>query len=847
MLANKIRSAFDRDKNLRVLFFFEPQGSNQETVANLSFEDIRVEIFNGCWLDYKIKFSKEWKDDKIFFYFRQNSPKTQNEMLDFQLLDLLCANRELVLDNAEDFMTEYRLQPHQLSLVNKYKSELTRLTVIPVIKPLLNPAQFEEKAIQQGILSALLDFSKIEPWDILLIRLLTYTLPGKQKNLNYILSKLQKLPLLDELNRHIRAVFGTEISGDKEDEIANLLKRLKYNLVTQGFSAHDADPYKELKVNEPACIQSMKGLHETATQDKIVGKNFEEAFALHGKAIQVDKLVSLYGYDADYLYQPEDLVWEVLHKMLETETTASDTLKEKLHALKLDHSADSRKGVLNNCISFLFDCVLLLSETATIKSYIYDTPEDYIKHYTEILYVIDTYYRRAIVAYQQLNMQSTPIEEAINDWKKRMDKTYYDFTFRLNNEWLKCLQENQFDYKRIVCDKQYDFYDKKISPLQQKVAVIISDAMRYEVAVELLAELHADDKNVSSLSVQLASVPSTTKFGMANLLPSKSRVFNEGEILLNGEKAGTTAQREKILKQRNENSRAVLFEQLSDNDKQQNRELFKSGVVYVYHDVIDKTGHKGIERDSFTAVQTAVNELSKLVKQIISGFNVAKVFITSDHGFLYNDFDIAETDKNEMEDAEIVESDARHYITNECAAVEMGYKIPLFKTTLYQEPYYVVIPDATNRFKKAGSRYRFTHGGGSLQELVLPVIECMRKEERVQRKVDVMMATPDKDVKIISNSLRLTIAQKTPVSATEKERIIEVGIYENDRLVSNPAMVRLNSSDPKPTNRMQNVSLVLNNKTQSNILKLKVYDVEDKLNPLIEKNVKNNTLTERDF
>ena len=179
--------------------------------------------------------------------------------------------------------------------------------------------------------------------------------------------------------------------------------------------------------------------------------------------------------------------------------------------------------------------------------------------------------------------------------------------------------------------------------------------------------------------------------------------------------------------------------------------------------------------------------------------------------------------------------------------MSIGYKIPLFKVSKYQEPYYVVIPDSVNRFKKAGSRYRFTHGGGSLQELVLPVIECMRKDERVQRKVELLLATPDKDLKVVSNTLRLSVAQKSAVSAAEKERTIEAGIYENDRLVSGIATLRLNSTEPKPTNRIQHLSLVLNNKTTSTILKLKIYDVEDKLNPLLERNITNNTLMARDF
>jgi uncharacterized protein (TIGR02687 family) len=843
MLANKIHSAFDRDKNLKVLFFFDPQGEEKDTVLNLSLENIRVEVFNGRWLDYKMKFGREWKDEKLFFYFEQPSPKTQDEMLDFQLLDLLCANRELALDSVEDFMTEYRLLPHQMSLVNKYKSELTHLKVIPVIKPILNTAQFEEKAIQQGLMSALLNFSKIENWNTLIIRLLTYSAPSKQKNLTTLFNKLQKLPLSDEINRHIRDVFGIGLSGNDETEVADLVKRLKYNLITQAFPAQDADPYKDLKIRDIDCLQAMNLLYETAIHDKLLNKAFDEAFELHGKTIQADKMVSLYGCYADYVYQTDDLIWEILRRMTENDFTPSVELKERLRSFQ----GKSEEGVLKNCISFLNDSIQMLIEIDQAKTLIFNIPEEYIKTYTESFYQIDTSYRKAILAYQELNLQSTPIDEALKTLKKRVDKTYFDFIFRLNHEWLRCMKEVEFDYKQIRYDKQYDFYENKIAPLQQKTAVIISDALRYESAVELLGELHKDEKNVSSLSLQLASIPSTTKFGMAHLLPAQSRTYVEGEVLLDDNKCALIEQREKILKQRKEDSRAILFEKISDNDKQQNRELFKSGVVYVYHDIIDKTGHKGTERDAFRAVETAIIELSKLVKQIIAGFNVAKVFITSDHGFLYNDFDIAEADKNEIEDTEIVESDARHYTTKDHEDVSIGYKIPLFKVSRHQEPYYVVIPDSVNRFKKAGSRYRYTHGGGSLQELILPVIECMRKDERVQRKVELLLATPDKDLKVISNTLRLSVAQKSAVSAAEKERTVEAGLYENDRLVSGIATLRLNATDPKPTNRMQHTSLVLNNKTTSTILKLKIYDVEDKLNPLLEKNITNNTLMARDF
>ena len=66
-------------------------------------------------------------------------------------------------------------------------------------------------------------------------------------------------------------------------------------------------------------------------------------------------------------------------------------------------------------------------------------------------------------------------------------------------------------------------------------------------------------------------------------------------------------------------------------------------MVYIYHDVIDATGDKKpSERRTFEAVKDAINELKIFVKMLHSSYNVSKVIITADHGFLYNDREIEE-------------------------------------------------------------------------------------------------------------------------------------------------------------------------------------------------------------
>ena len=62
--------------------------------------------------------------------------------------------------------------------------------------------------------------------------------------------------------------------------------------------------------------------------------------------------------------------------------------------------------------------------------------------------------------------------------------------------------------------------------------------------------------------------------------------------------------------------------------------------------MIDATGDKkASERRTFDAVEDSIEELKKFVKLLHASYNVAKVYITADHGFLYNDEEIKEKDK----------------------------------------------------------------------------------------------------------------------------------------------------------------------------------------------------------
>jgi hypothetical protein len=336
--------------------------------------------------------------------------------------------------------------------------------------------------------------------------------------------------------------------------------------------------------------------------------------------------------------------------------------------------------------------------------------------------------------------------------------------------------------------------------------------------------------------------------GMAQLLPGREKTFNEGDIKSDGFLTSGTDNRSKILQTINEDALAVQFANVEGLNQADNRKIFKSSVVYVYHDVIDATGDKkASERRTFDAVEDSIKELKKFVKTLHVSSNVAKVFITADHGFLYNDEEIKEKDKENIAETAALNTHNRYYLTKAQSNPELGYSIPLAATSIFKDDLFVTVPFSVNRYKKQGVGHQFVHGGGSLQELVVPLIESSRKLKDVTKKVTPVIINKGA-LKIVSNILKLNILQEQEVSRLEKERTISVGLYKDSKLVSNEEQLKLNFTSESPSERMVRIELTLAfDLASESFLKLKIFDIDDMLNPLIEERIQNNTLIQPDF
>src|SRR5690606_26620081 len=135
----------------------------------------------------------------------------------------------------------------------------------------------------------------------------------------------------------------------------------------------------------------------------------------------------------------------------------------------------------------------------------------------------------------------------------------------------------------------------------------------------------------------LASLPAYTQLGMASLLPHQQLSIAENKtVLADGLPTNGLANRTKILQEANENAVAYRLDDFMEWSRQEVEEQLKGKrLVYLYHDVIDATGDsKKSERATDEAADRAIDALQRAIDRL-SRLQAKRIFVTADHGFLF--------------------------------------------------------------------------------------------------------------------------------------------------------------------------------------------------------------------
>jgi uncharacterized protein (TIGR02687 family) len=451
----------------------------------------------------------------------------------------------------------------------------------------------------------------------------------------------------------------------------------------------------------------------------------------------------------------------------------------------------------------------LLSALSTIDFTI-SSFDDALERYRTDWYRIDQLYRQFTYARRAFEGP-----HPLDPLREQVEKRYTNkFVYELGSAWQKRVDEAE-EWTSSVLRSQRSFYRDYVEGLvrdDKKAVVIISDALRYEVAEELGSRIRQEDRFDADLEAVLGVLPSYTQLGMAALLPHRTLKHSaDGKVVLaDDQPTNGTGPRSKVLE--TVGGIAIQAEDFKALSPDERRELFKNNrVLYIYQNRIDATGDKpGTERQVFEAVEDTLRDLVDLVKKAANA-NFTNIFVTADHGFLFQDAELPDqfflSEKPQGDDLLVTN---RRYVLGHGLKVDQAFTT--FNATQLEldSDIEVQVPKSIHRLKVAGGGSRFVHGGATLQEVVVPVLAVNKKRKSDIRLVNVKVL-PDTD-KITTGQLVVRLFQSEPVSDKVQARLLRAGLYVGETLISNdpPPELTFDSPSAEQRDRYQSIQLLLN-------------------------------------
>ena len=449
----------------------------------------------------------------------------------------------------------------------------------------------------------------------------------------------------------------------------------------------------------------------------------------------------------------------------------------------------------------------LLSELATARFEIASF-DDGLGRYRKHWFRIDQLYRQFHFA-ARMSEHAAPLEAL----RKEVDKQYTNrYLYELGNTWQQQV-DAVHDWRSVTLRPQTRFFNDHVEPIirkgNRKAAVIISDALRYEIADELRSRIRQEDRFDAELDAMLGVLPSYTQLGMAALLPHKTLAHShDGDpVVVDGQRCDGTANRNKVLAP--VDGFAIQAEDVFAMSSSELRELYVAHrVLYVYHDRIDATGDKArTERQVFEAADRALGDLVNLIKRLANA-NATNILVTADHGFLYQDTALADTFylSTKPQGDRLVATN-RRYVLGRGLKDDPAFRKFEPEQIGLSSDLEVQIPKSIHRIKLPGAGSRYVHGGATLQEIVVPVLRVNKKRKSDTRPVNVDVLPETK--KITTGQLVVKLLQTEPVSDKIQPRTLRAGIYVGETLISNqPELVFDQPSDDK-RDRYQSARMLL--------------------------------------
>ena len=761
---NNITEALaERFEDNRVIFWYDEKSSFTEDFQQMNLENVEKVQVQGNEFEVKYRINKVSPQSKFLLYFTSERPKNEDNWL----LDMELAHYVFRTEQEAMFLQEIGLDYHFKELITEhidfFKNKDRRLK----LKDLLEKDD-QHHEIRMKMLAVV--FNAAEP------RLTTFL----HVQASAFCDKNEKFER-DLLNYNLHDFYWKEIK-----------KRYKYRSETVSIYDFLLEVFNDNFVfGKKTNLAKDSRLLLSAWRDSIL---YREFFGLISDKIAEDigvenKLnqATINDIIHDELFKLSD--YKIIHELSQLIDSEGISHEKIVGYVKLRENKFWYQEFSDLYQSLVFASALI-TMVRKVSNTQYETIKQGIADYANNLYEVDYLYRKFILHYRKTNQN-----KILWDIAKKIERVYTnDWLLIYNDNWQKLI-DKQTTWQDDISTSQRRFFDNYVRPIldkKQSLFVIISDALRYECGAELSRLLQQENRFEASITHMTGSLPSYTQLGMASLLPHKMLSFqgDSDNIWVDGMSSVGTQGRNKILEV-NSGVRATAIKAedfMKMNSAKDGREFVKQyDLVYIYHNRIDKTGDdKTTEEKVFEAVEDELPFLMELMKKI-ANMNRTNIYVTSDHGFIFQHNEIEESDFTVSNHEGKPWRENRRFIIGKDLKNDAATKAFKARDLGIEAEVDVLIPKSINRLRVKGAGSRFVHGGASLQEVVIPLVKIRKKKEDTtsQVEIDIIQSTN----KITTNILAVSFMQNEVVSEQVLSRKIRAGIYGQDEVLLSDSFV----------------------------------------------------------
>jgi len=825
-ISQALTKIFD-EENTRIVFWNDPDGEFTAVIDELELPDVTiVNLEEVGALDVKIRLEQEDTDGRYLLY----SPSEEPEYDDDWLLDIRLYSRSFRADRASIILDELGLTRRQLyrhiAARRKFFDAKERLRKL---KNFVDPSD-DESALDRKMLAVVSRAPRAEPFSIV-CTLFHSMAEDREIDLERVPSSWEQIERFD-LEKPFWQMVETSF-GYREDSpsLRNLLIRLMVSDYAYSLNGELPAAFHHLQLPRTGSANAKVCLDQWRDSSSI-GESFSRLSAVVGGVLHITDVIDGTSIedliDVMTFFEVEKEIVRALLGRVASTTGMVDvrgirdvvSLRQAgywVSSLTIPEAQRQARHAVYEAGAVAAEFFALRNEHD--RGFSFDAPSEMYAAYESGLYRFDQLYRLFCHNADIANSRGWDMLKSLHE---QVEACYCNFFLAgIALAWDRHVGSGLLDRWRIEgVENQYEFFDRHVRPWldrgdRRRAYVVISDALRYEVAQELTARLNATYRIEAELASQLGVLPSYTALGMAALLPHRTLGYDRnGSVVVDGKPVASSAQRNGILA--GVEGVVVKAADLIAMKKEEGRSFVADQrVVYVYHNRIDATGDRAdTERDTFDAVNTAMTELVDLVRYIVNNLNGHYVVVTADHGFLFTETPPNETDRSKLtgKPAGTVTAKKRYLLGYDLPEFEDAWHGRTANTAEAEGGMEFWIPKGTNRFHFTGGA-RFIHGGAMLQEVVIPVVtvkhvKTERGRERTRTRHVTVQVVGSKH-KITAPKHRFQLIQMEPVGGRTKAITLKVAVYEGNDPVTTIETLTFDSTSDNIDERQKQVILTL--------------------------------------